>query len=207
MMIPQAHTRSSLLLRSFALLCLPLLLLLQGCDIDKREKALEKRSAELKQWEETLLLRENDLKLKEEELAQRARNRDSSARDSAFIYNPALIGSWAVQMTCTETTCAGSAVGDTKTEQWDISYQDNHVIAKALVGRELQRVYRGLYTGNTLELVEDRAVANGQPATRMIVRLRMVSNRTLEGQREIVREGECKIIYALQMEKQQNAPI
>jgi hypothetical protein len=75
------------------------------------------------------------------------------------------------------------------------------------VGRELQRVYSGLYTGNTLELVEDRAVANGQPATRMIVRLRMVSNRTLEGQREIVREGECKIIYALQMEKQQNAPI
>lgn len=206
-MIHQANSHSPHLLRCLALWPLILLLLLGGCDIDKRERALEKRSAELKQWEETLLLRENDLKQKEEAYIQRTSNRDSSTRDSAFIYNPALIGSWAVQMTCTETTCAGSAVGDTKTEQWDISYQDNHLIAKAIVGKELQRVYKGLYTGNTLELVDDRAVTTGQPSTRMVVRLRLVSNRTMEGQREIVREGECKIIYAMQMEKQQNAPI
>ena len=37
----------------------------------------------------------------------------------------------------------------------------------------------------------------------MIVRLRLVNAGTMEGQREIVRVGDCKIIYALQMDKQE----
>jgi len=207
MIILKAHKHPCLSVKGLALLCLPLFFLLQGCISDKREKELEKRAAELKQWEDALLLRENDLNAREENLRTRTSTMDTTGGDSAFIYNQGLIGGWAVQMTCTETTCAGSAVGDTKTEQWDIAYQDNHVIAKAMVGKELVRVYRGMYSGNTLELVEDRGAAAGQHPTRMVVRLRMVSDRTLEGQREIVREGECKIIYALQMQKQPNVPI
>ena len=183
---------------------------LQGCDFDQRERALQQKADELQQREQALLLREATVRLKEEELAERTRTmdstaRDSIARDSAFVYNPSLIGNWAVRMTCTETTCSGSAVGDTKTEHWDLQYQDNHIIAKAMAGKNLVRVYSGMFTGNTLELEEARGAATDQPATRMVVRLQMVTNRTMEGQREIVREGDCKIIYAVQMEKQPKA--
>lgn len=186
--------------------------LLQGCDFDQREKELQQKAAELQQREQALQLREATLRLKEEALAERTRALDSAvldstARDSAFVYNPRLVGTWAVQMTCTETTCPGSAVGDTKAEHWELSYQDNDIVARAKVGKELIRVYRGVYTGNTLELVENREATAAQPAARMIVRLRLVSDRLMEGEREIARADDCKIIYALQMNKLRSASL
>lgn len=185
------------------LMCLVFSFTLLGCDINRREKEVERKTVELQQKEEELQARELALTQKEAELATLARNVDSTRQDSSFIYDPRLIGLWSVTMTCTETTCPGSAVGDTKTEQWELSYQGHHILARALVSDTLTRVYQGIYTGNTLELVEERSGAPAQPATRMIVRLRLVNSSTMEGQREIVREGECKIIYALQMNKQQ----
>lgn len=182
---------------------LVLLPLLWGCDIDQREKEVERKTLELQQKEEELQAREMALTLKEEELARMTRATDSTAQDSTFIYDPRLIGLWSVRMTCTETTCPGSAVGDTKTEQWELSYQGRHILARALVSDTLTRMYQGIYTGNTLELVEERGGVPTHPATRMIVRLRLVNPGVMEGQREIVREGDCKIIYALQMTKQQ----
>ena len=105
-------------------------------------------------------------------------------------------------MVCTETTCPGSAVGDSKTETWDIQYINNKVIAKAQSGEQLVRVYTGIYTGNTLELVENNESTGTQPATKMVVQLRIVNPRSMEGQREIIREGNCKILYSLQLTKQ-----
>lgn len=190
-------------MKRMILTCLVFFLILSGCDIDKREKEVEKKAQALQQKEEELQARETALAMKEEELARQARAIDSSRQDSSFIYDPRLIGLWSVKMTCTETTCPGSAVGDTKSEQWELSYQGHHILARALVSDTLTRVYQGIYTGNTLELVEERGGALAQPATRMIVRLRLVNPGAMEGQREIVREGDCKIIYALQMDKQE----
>jgi hypothetical protein len=184
------------------LLCLAFLFLLYGCDIDQREKEVERKAQALQQKEEELQARETALAMKEEELARQIESIDSTRQDSSFIYDPRLIGLWSVKMTCTETTCPGSAVGDTKTEQWELSYQGHHILARALVSDTLTRVYQGIYTGNTLELVEERSGSPARSTTRMIVRLRLVNASTMEGQREIVREGDCKIIYALQMNKQ-----
>ena len=60
-------------------------------------------------------------------------------------------------MTCIETTCPGSAVGDTKTETWDINYENNLIIAKAMANNKLVRVYTGSYDGTNLTLSEDVA--------------------------------------------------
>lgn len=206
MLYTRNHTYNPFPMMRTMLLCFCFFLLLSGCDIDKREKELEKKAQELQQKAEELQAKELALNLKEQELAQLARAIDSTRQDSTFIYDPTLIGMWSARMTCTETTCAGSAVGDTKTEQWQITYQGQQILAKALVSDTLTRVYQGIYTGNTLELVEERGRADVRPVTRMIVRLRKVGPSTMEGQREIIREGECKIIYALQMVKQAGMP-
>ncbi len=126
--------------------------------------------------------------------------------DSTAVYNAALTGTWEVQMTCSETSCPGSAVGDTKNETWEIAYQENNVIARAMVNNELVRVYSGIFTGNTLELVEARQAAPTQPPTRMVVRLRLANENSMEGQREIERIGECKIIYQVSMTKKTAQP-
>jgi hypothetical protein len=36
----------------------------------------------------------------------------------------------------------------------------------------------------------------------MVVRLQVINDKTIEGQREIIRDDNCKIVYALQMNKQ-----
>jgi hypothetical protein len=99
-------------------------------------------------------------------------------------------------MTCTETTCAGSAVGDTKTEEWELSYEGNTLIAKAHTNEQLIRTYKGFYTGNTIELVESRDSTEAN--VKMVVRLRLADETHMEGQREITRK-DCKIIYDIKL--------
>ena len=185
------------------ILTLLIFLVLSGCDIRQREESLQKKEATLNEKEQQLLLRERTLQLREEELASWKQRMDSTTvADSTAKVDSSLIGTWAVQMTCTETNCPGSAVGDVKTENWEIGYQDRNVIAKAKVNNELVRVYSGFYTGNTLELLETHETQT-QATAKMVVRLRIVNDKQLEGQREIERLAEsCKIIYAVTMKKQ-----
>ncbi|TDH28781.1 hypothetical protein EXU57_01545 [Segetibacter sp. 3557_3] len=172
-----------------------------GCDIRQREDQLRQREAALNQKEQDLVFREQAVNLKEQELNSMQQKIDSALVDTSAIINPALAGRWSVQMTCTETTCAGSAVGDKKSEQWDISYQGPNILAKAMVGNDVVRVYTGTSTGNNIELSETSETTVPQAATRMFVRLRMVNEKNVSGQREIVRVNDCKVIYALEMNK------
>jgi hypothetical protein len=173
-----------------------------GCDVRQREVELQRKEAELSQKEQELLLKEKSLQLKEDGLMKREQQMDSSRQqlpDSAF-YNPELLGSWAARMNCIETSCPGSAVGDTKTEQWNIAYQNNYLIAKVMVNQKLVRTYTGLYNGTTLELTSRQGEETPQAST-IVVRLQQTGKEHLEGRREISRQSACKIVYALDLVK------
>ncbi|MGZ8545379.1 MAG: hypothetical protein ACXWV0_08790 [Flavisolibacter sp.] len=177
-----------------------LVLTVSGCNDAVKQKELQLKEDSLLRKEQELIVKEKALELRENELNNREQSLDSNAViDSTHIIDSSLVGNWLVKMTCTETSCASSAVGDTKTEDWQISYEARALIAKAMANNEQLRVYTGYYIGNTIELVDDKSIgdANG---TKMIVRLRIVDPTHLEGQREIVRE-DCKVIYSLTLEK------
>lgn len=180
-----------------------LLLLNTGCGLRQREEALEKRENEINQKEQRLLLLEKQLQLKEEDLLQRQKVMDSTlnqyaAADSAIV-NPAIVGNWATTMRCTATTCEGSAVGDTKNEQWEIAYQGTNVIVKAKADGNLVRVYSGIYTDNSLQLTAQQEPE--APNTKITVRLTPKNEKELEGTREIVRTDVCHIVYTLTLKK------
>jgi hypothetical protein len=187
------------------MLCFTVVLLCSGCDLKAREEALQKKEAELAQKEQQLTLKEKSLQIREEELLQLKQKLDSvkTNTDTALVYNQQLIGQWNVKMTCTATTCPGSAVGDTKTETWNINYENNLIIARAMVNDKLVRVYTGSYDSTNLMLSEDVTNAPAEPVTRLTIRLALTGENTMEGQREIVRENDCRIIYSLQLSKQQ----
>ncbi len=187
---------------SFFLVVL-LLLILNSCNLDRKEKELQQKQDMLDQKEQQLILRDKTLQLKEEELIAREIKLDSTLRkDSTSAIDSTLLGRWAVKMVCTETSCSGSAVGDTKTEQWEITNEGNSFIAKAMSGDQVIRVYTGLYTGNTLELVAEVERTPAQPAAKIVARLHIANESRLEGAREIVRENDCKITYTMEMDKQ-----
>jgi hypothetical protein len=184
------------------MLLLPVFLLLcQGCNFAERERAIEKQTRELTLKEEELLLKEKSLLARETELQEREAHLDSTLIDSGFVYHRELPGTWDVKMSCIETTCPGSAVGDTKTENWVISYQGKLIIARVIEQEKLTRVYAGYYSGNMLELTYQDYTAEPAKTTMMTVRLKEVSPGQMEGQREINRPEKCKVIYNVTMTK------
>lgn len=176
-------------------------LLISGCGIRERESSVQNKETALAQKEQELSLKEKTLRLKEEALAKREQQMDSTQQDSASFYNPKIIGLWAAKMVCVETSCPGSALGDTKSEIWDISYQGNLVVAKAMTDDIVVRTYAGTYMNNFLELTENVDLSPNAPATRIVVRLALRDENTMEGKREIIRSGDCRIIYSLQLNK------
>ncbi|OJW81799.1 MAG: hypothetical protein BGO69_14950 [Bacteroidetes bacterium 46-16] len=175
------------------------MLLLMSCGKHKEEKtmntkeSLDAREQQLHNWEQ-------QLQLKEIRLIALQSNLDSTRRqlDSIGIYNSALVGNWHVKMLCTETTCQGSAIGDTKSEQWNISYQGNRVVAKVTSNKRFNRIYSGLYKKNKLRLTSEQ-----QPdsKTAITINLHPTSKNKMEGEREIRQQDDCKIIYTVEIEK------
>jgi hypothetical protein len=179
------------------LFCLLISLLFASCNKNKKLKDL---TAQLNQKEQQLLLLQQELHSKEDSLAQLKKLLDSTQihLDSVGTFNPELVGDWQVKMVCTETTCDGSAIGDTKTEQWNISFENNKVIAKASTNDKLNRIYSGLYKNKSLQLIAHPSTSN----TVMKVTLQQTKKNTLEGTREILMGDQCKIIYSMHLVKQ-----
>jgi hypothetical protein len=82
-----------------------------------------------------------------------------------------------------------------------ISYAANALVAKAKSNDQLARVYTGFYTGSAVELMNNGLPSDTLTKTKMIVRLQTVDETHMEGQREIVRDNDCRIVYAVKMEK------
>ena len=176
------------------------IILASGCGLRQKEEQLNKKEAALNQKEQELLLKEKTLKIKEQELLAREQKIDSTVQtDTTMFYNSSIIGIWNVKMTCTQTTCSGSAVGDTRTEQWTISYEGNSVIVKAMFDDKLIRTYIGAPAQNTIELKDQQTTDSS--STKMTVRLRLTNATTMDGEREIIRENNCKVVYSLQLNK------
>ena len=176
-----------------------------GCGLRERELELEQRTEELNRKEQELLLKEKSLQIQSEELAQKEKMLDSTSRntpDSFFIQHPQLPGKWNVDMRCIETTCSGSAVGDIKNEQWELSYEGQVIVAKAFADNKLVRIYTGNYTGTGVELSTQQDNTDSTLSTKMIVRFQEINDKNIRGQREILRSDKCHIIYSLELNKQ-----
>jgi hypothetical protein len=183
-------------------LLLPLVMLfLCGCQNQEREKRLVQREAELAQREQELLIRENRLNMLEQRLAKQAQDSTQKASvDSAGVDN--LVGTWNTRMNCIETDCPGSAIGDSKTEQWQISYEAGAFLVKATVNNQIARVYSGTLTGNTLELTAQHLPNESLPDASITAQLEVVGDQRLQGRRVIDRPNTCRIVYALDMTKE-----
>ena len=87
-------------------------------------------------------------------------------------------------MICTETNCPGSAVGDSKNEQWDISFQDNAIIATAISNNQMVRVYTGHYFGNSIRLTvqKDSTDRSFEQGKMLFSAVQCISCHTMKGE-------------------------
>ncbi len=185
-------------------ICLLILLAisLNGCGLSEREAALNARENALQSQQQNLDSISLALQQREDALSQKLLKLDSLSHDSTMLYEPQLIGRWAVRMTCTETSCPGSALGDVKSEIWDISYQENALVAKAIVKNNMVRIYSGKSTRDGIQMSDAPPSDSGGNAVVISISLKQKNGNTLEGERVIARENDCRIVYALQLSKQ-----
>jgi hypothetical protein len=187
------------------ILSLLFIIVFSGCNLRQREIELDKKLAEINEREQKLSLKEQSLELREQQLNEKEKKLDSTtkrnANDSLLLLHPQLSGIWNVKMQCTETNCPGSAVGDTKNEQWQFKLQDNGVIVSAKSNNELVRVYTGVYRNNVLQL-SVHADTTLPKSAKIFVRLQQIQDKEMSGEREIIQPDGCRILYSLQLKKQ-----
>lgn len=180
-----------------------LFLLLAGCGLHEREQRLTQQEQTLREQQQELILQANQLALKENQLDARARQLDSAKTQSNLLATtfPKLAGRWDVNMICSKATCSGSAVGDTKNEQWLINLQDSSIIAQAFTKNTLTRVYAGTYKDGLLQLNAQAAGSVADPSVQINVFLRPTGDSlSMDGKRTISRPN-CQIVYNLTMKK------
>ncbi|TKC09395.1 hypothetical protein [Pedobacter frigoris] len=184
-------------MRKISILLLILIVFLQSCGLNEREKKIKAQQAEIVKKEQQLILWGQRLKMKEQQLEYTKQSLDSAKKQIDFVgvKKPLIIGKWAVKMSCIETTCEGSALGDTKTEQWNFSYNGNTIVVKAYSGKVLTRIYVGTYKDHLLHIIDEQ-----QNSGVMISAMLKISNNRMDGKREIVQK-DCKIVYSLTAEK------
>lgn len=174
-----------------------IIICLQSCSFKERERKLDELQKELTKKEQDLMLREQGLEVRERQLADTKQSLDSVKNQikSAETQHPVIVGRWVVKMSCVETSCDGSALGDTKTEQWDIRYNGGSIVVKAYSGKVLTRIYTGSINGNVLQITDE-----SQDSDVSIGAILKLSSGRLAGKREI-HQKDCKIIYAVTAEK------
>ncbi|MCF0041993.1 hypothetical protein [Dyadobacter fanqingshengii] len=169
---------------------------LQSCGYKEKEAELAKREQQITEKEQTLMQWEQRLTLLEKELQEKKKKQqqDSTAVTDSLQAQP-VTGKWIVKMRCTETNCSGSAIGDSKTETWEIAYQNKGIVVNTFTGNELSRIYNGSFTQTRLE------ATNGQPGSESMMRILLeLKDGKMEGTREVERT-DCKIRYTLTAER------
>lgn len=167
-----------------------------GCGFAERERKIKEQETGLAQREQALLIKEQDLIQKEAALHALAQALDSNKKawDTVGVYDEAIVGEWNVTMTCVETSCDGSAIGDKKVEKWVFSYENMSLKVSAYSGKNFTRTYIGWYKNNILSL----RVPDNPEGTSITVQLRPATDKQNKfiGRREI-QQPNCKIVYEL----------
>lgn len=180
---------------------------LSGCELNERQSAIEKREQELNQKEQELLLWEKDLQLKEDSLKLIIALRDSaSLYDSTSAVPQEILGTWTTKMVCTQSSCSGSVLGDTKVEQWLISAQKKIVIVQAMNNKmQISRIYTGSMNEKGLISLQTSRIDVNSPDNKMTtinVLLEKKGDNSMEGQREIIQADNCRVVYSLSLKRQ-----
>ena len=173
-----------------------------GCDYQSRNEALDKKMNELNQREAILSLKEQQMEIKVEQINEKEKILDSTAHvlnDSLLRSHKKIEGGWRVDMICTQTNCSGSAVGDLKTERWNITVEGNNVIANVGSKSALSKSYTGSFEGNLITLTADQDTTEVNATIE--VHLQQSTDKEMEGDRVVTQTSGCQILYSLRLKR------
>lgn len=184
------------------LLLIPLLMN-SGCGFEERKRALDAREAALQEREQDLLLKQKQLTQLEDSMKLNLARQDSATsvlKNLGLPLPDSLQGVWNISMICTQTSCTGFAVGDSRKENWTFSGGDSTgVYIKAMQGEKLIRIYSGIYDGGGFIL--STLSGSDSITTVMNVKLSVENGNKLSGTRVINQADGCSATFRLDAER------
>ena len=178
------------------------IIIFSSCDLRQREIKLNKKLNELSRREHELALKEQKLEIKELQLSEKQKILDSTTNivnDSILRQHARIQGLWYVEMHCTETNCVGSAVGDVKSEHWNIKVENNEVTVNARSNKSVVKTYTGSYVGNVIKLKAEQDTT--EVNANIDVSLQKISDQEMTGERQVIQATGCRIVYSLRLKK------
>lgn len=184
-------------------LLLTSVLLNSSCGFEERKRALDAREAVLQDREQNLLLKQKQLAQLEDSIKLNLAKQDSATlalKNLGLPLPDSLQGVWNISMICTQTSCTGFAVGDSRKENWTFSGGDSTgVYVKAMQGEKLIRIYSGIYDGSGFIL--STPSSSDSITTVMNVKLSVESGNKLSGTRTINQADGCSSVFRLDAER------
>lgn len=161
----------------------------------QREAELAKKEKELLEKEKELLQKENETLQAQQAQEQEVKREAEKNREKG--YSPSsIVGNWEVAMNCTSSDCSNSAVGDIRTETWQIQFRDNKIKVTVTNSDTQVKEYEGTLNGNTLTLKSTRTA--GFSTGKATINVSLQDDNQMTGTREVLKGSGstiCKIEY------------
>lgn len=167
-----------------------------GSCIDKeREKALADR-------EKNLAEKEALFSTKEHEYKSLLKMRDSllAKKDSTSIqkWPEEIVGLWSGKTICTESNCTEYVIGDVRSETWDFTQDQDHLLVKVLNNGQLIRMYAASYDNNLIQLSYE-SNPEGQKAVKMSLVLDDIKATKIKGTRSVTINDNCIASFSVEL--------
>lgn len=179
------------------------IIIFSSCNLRQREVEVKKKLEDISRREQELSIKEQMLEIKEQQLSEQQKILDSTTNivnDSILREHVKMQGLWRVDMQCIETNCVGSAVGDIKTEQWNMKVENDQVMINARSNRSVVKTYAGSYVGNVIKLTAEQD--STEENAKIYVSLQKISDKEMGGERQVVQASGCRIVYSLRLKKE-----
>ena len=166
------------------------LLILTSCDQSDN-------SAQLKERETTLLIKEKEFAAKEQDYESLKAMRDSLQHSSdtiAVLKIPQnIIGKWNGKMICTDSNCSENVIGDQRNDIWEFSQDSVKIVNKS--GGE--RIYAAKFTGSEIKLNSENNLS--------LINLQVSEEKSgrIKGSRELS-GNNCVSKFSVELEKMKN---
>lgn len=181
-------------------------ILLNSCGKTDEEIALEKKRIQdsiekvIESAKETAVEEAQQKAESEKRLAEQAewerKNKKFNVED--------LVGTWNVKMSCINSNCQGTNVGDIRSETWYINYEGGRIIVKVSGNSTTNTLYTGTFDGKILKLHYDlikTGLFKDKTVSVIDATLRMDSPNELIGKRKVLNDGPCNIDYNISLTK------
>ena len=140
--------------------------------------------------------------------SNRVGNSGNTLEEKTPFRNEEIAGEWTVRMRVTNSSCAGTNVGDIKEEKWFVNFETGVLNIKIMEKGSAIKEYWGKFSGLNIEAVADKLISEQEPfaaedTSKPInrIKLKVADKDNIMGTRFEISKNACQTTYEVVMKR------